>query len=740
MDSMFDRLYEKKKWISILIFLISIIIIFSTKDSGVWAGIRWLVALCTLSFAFRPYLCLRSLKAAYGGFALSLGLGLAISFLAAWVPSALSILGFNTFTCYAAVLIPALIGHILSLTGRTFFRWNKDEAADFITGIALFSLLFAIGFYIRGIDGNIYSQTEQFMDFGFMRTIYRQEVLPPEDMWFSGESLNYYYLGQAAAVFLCRLSFVTPEYGYGLMFVTVFAGVFMMIMTIIQALLYTFEGIGRKEAFTGGLFGAIATACGSNGHYIIYGLLLPFLERLTGAELAKDFWFPDSTTFIGTKAGNDFGKHEFPAYSVVLGDLHAHVCNMLFTLPLLAILMDLVLNDLKDIKDPTDGGEEEERRYQGFTHLLLIGILLGLYKGTNYWDFPIYLTITVMMITVFEIKGRGMSLAALQNAVLKSGSVFFAGFLIMRPFEMKLNNVTEGVHLCDRHSDPMEYLTVWGPFILISLVLFGLLIREMASGKKKFREWPSSHLLVMVLIICALGLIMMPEVVYVKDIYGENYQRFNTMFKLTYQAFILFGIITGVSIPLFLRKKRLGRCYGIILVIFCLISGTYLVKSADMWLGSLVDINSRKGLSAYGNFMSDTGDYRSEQEIFEYLNSDGRKHINVLEGSGTSYSTDCKMSVFTGSNTVVGWNTHEWLWHGDWDVVSRRNAEVQSFYESGDMDLCRQFLGRYDIDYVYIGPSEMSKYAIDMSGFAPLADDMMTDSCGNILLVYDSGE
>ena len=38
------------------------------------------------------------------------------------------------------------------------------------------------------------------------------------------------------------------------------------------------------------------------------------------------------------------------------------------------------------------------------------------------------------------------------------------------------------------------------------------------------------------------GLALLPEIVYVKDIYSGSYKRANTMFKLTYQAFIMFGI------------------------------------------------------------------------------------------------------------------------------------------------------------------------------------------------------
>ncbi|MFQ7627828.1 MAG: DUF2298 domain-containing protein [Blautia wexlerae] len=47
----------------------------------------------------------------------------------------------------------------------------------------------------------------------------------------------------------------------------------------------------------------------------------------------------------------------------------------------------------------------------------------------------------------------------------------------------------------------------------------------------------------LVLVLCAMGLIFIPEIVYVRDIYEKTAPRANTMFKLTYQAYIMFGIM-----------------------------------------------------------------------------------------------------------------------------------------------------------------------------------------------------
>ena len=49
-----------------------------------------------------------------------------------------------------------------------------------------------------------------------------------------------------------------------------------------------------------------------------------------------------------------------------------------------------------------------------------------------------------------------------------------------------------------------------------------------------------------------------------RDIYEESYARSNTMFKLTYQAFILFGICMSYIITRFLlwKKERILQVFG----------------------------------------------------------------------------------------------------------------------------------------------------------------------------------
>ena len=69
-----------------------------------------------------------------------------------------------------------------------------------------------------------------------------------------------------------------------------------------------------------------------------------------------------------------------------------------------------------------------------------------------------------------------------------------------------------------------------------------------------------------------------------------------------------------------------------------------------------------------------------------------------------------RISANTGLPTVLGWGVHEWLWHGTYDVVPPRAADVQLIYETSDLTITKGIIQKYHISYVYIGSMERQKY------------------------------
>lgn len=718
--------------------------------------LKWLILLFLISWFMRPYLRVRNLALWDAGFALSLGIGTALSFFTSWILSALGLFPFDEH-CLLWVIVLILLPALALVAKKCVASDSKQSLPDalkslwddmrqnarrdlkpFLCGFALFTLLFALAVWMRGFKPELSCQTEQYMDFGFVKTIYRQRCAVPEDIWFSGNVLNYYYLGQACTAFLCRLSCVSPRYGYPLMLSTLFAGMGAMVFTLAGAILTAFFARtdaekGADASFKrnriaktfGALLALLATTFAGNGHYLYYGILIPIAEKITGRTLTYregGYFFPDSTVYIGNYPDMpDKGKNEFMAYSVILGDLHAHMINLLFVVPLLAIAVDYALDDeAKSFKDRLP-----DSRY------VLIAVLLALFMGCNYWDFPIYYVIAGALILFHDLavyKDKVHPLRIVGEVLLKGALIIGVAKLLARPFEAGFTKMASEICLCKNHTPFYKFALLWGiPVVLCGLLLLYLFVSrqraadgasiDRAAGKDPADVLPL--LILIVLISCATGLILVPEVIFVKDIYGDEYARFNTMFKLTYQAFWLFGITLGIAAGIYVKGRK--KLLTIITAVPVILLSTYLFCGAKQFMGNLLHPAEREGIDAL-DFLTRDADLYAEMNAIYFLDEDPREHVRILEVSGESYSTDCKLSAMSGACTYVGWNVHEWMWRGGWDIVGERAGEVRWFYECGDPVWCKDFLNLHAIDYVFAGPREYTKYAINEAGFAQLGE------------------
>ncbi|MCX6794181.1 MAG: DUF2298 domain-containing protein [Candidatus Gottesmanbacteria bacterium] len=87
---------------------------------------------------------------------------------------------------------------------------------------------------------------------------------------------------------------------------------------------------------------------------------------------------------------------------------------------------------------------------------------------------------------------------------------------------------------------------LWGFFIYCGLWV----LREIRG----IREKNNNAFLLIIFFFFSIALIIFPEFFYFKDIYPMHF-RSNTMFKLGYQAFIMFSIVSGYTIVKYFRNK-----------------------------------------------------------------------------------------------------------------------------------------------------------------------------------------
>lgn len=661
------------------------------------------------------------------GYLFSKALGIAVSSYAVWFLSCLKIARIDALGCWSVVLGCGLVVSFLfykkarlSLTG---FR-QGDALSWILTGESLF--LFSLSFwtYLRGFNAKI-EGLEKFMDYGFVNSILRSGFVPPKDMWFAGESINYYYFGQYVSAFITRLSGIKSEIAYNLMMATLFAFSMALCFAIVTNLLKG-KGLKNTPAIVGGLVGSSLVSLGGNLHSFIYGTL----SKLTSK--GGSYWFPDATRYIGyNPETKDKTIHEFPVYSFVVSDLHAHVINMIFVLALLGVLIAI----FRKLQFRADSGWQANSPVDEvfFPELLLPGFLIGIFQMSNFWDFPIYLTVTLFTLLCAGIRQFGFTRKMLWTAAARFFFVVAASLVFAFPFNQTFEKVSTNIRLAQDHSLPYQLLVLWGYQLVIAVIfLIMILFTEQnliwRSAKKKEREkirgeltliarirnilerFTIEDVFTVILFVSAMGLVLIPELVYVEDIYSGEHKRANTMFKLTYQAFIMFGLACGY---VFIRIRQMAekgwkRTTAIILtIIMVALPMIYPFKYAiPSWYKEL-DPKQYEGLDGLAFLKRE---YPDDYELIQWMRENIQGQPNILEANGDSYTYYGRISISTGLPTIQGWYVHEWLWRDDYNLVQARVDDVKTIYESEDLTQTIELLSKYQVQYVVIGSLEREKF------------------------------
>ncbi|MCR5295245.1 MAG: hypothetical protein K6E30_08780 [Lachnospiraceae bacterium] len=654
----------------------------------------WWSTLLFFGFGFMPLTGFIFKNAEDRGWIFSKAMGLFLTAVFFWWLNVFRIAAFTQRNCLtaAALLLGLNAAGLVLSSRRPDFAGVNVRLLLFEEGA--FSLLFFLWVWIIGFRPEAYG-TEKFMDYGFMTSALRSAYMPFADSWYGGTPVNYYYGGQFIAAFLTRFSGVTAGEGYNLMRASVAAFSALLPFSLVCQLL--FDRFGRGfEAVSGGILAGLFTAFCGSFHYVIYGIIKPIAARLRGETY--NYWFPDSTRYIGYDPDlPDKTIHEFPAYSTVLGDLHAHYVNIIFVLTAAAIAYAYMQRIAR---------KEGRRGRLAFEilspEILLIGLFTGLFRWTNFWDFPIYFVVCGSLVFFINLRHTGFDKRAF--ALLMGGqalTAFLAGCLSSLPFTMSFDQISSKIGLTHSHTLPYQFAILWGLPIFIFLIYLSLLLFE----RKRFAV---PDLAVLLMGLCALGLILMPEFIYVKDIYTAEHYRANTMFKLTYQAFILFGMVMGYTLVRLLRtREALFRGLALAGGFLLLLTSGYTVKAVGAWFGNIFDLSLR--VSTDASVFVSTRFYR-DYEAVNWLNSNVEGQPVILEAPGDSYSDYGRISVATGLPTVLGWYVHEWLWRGDTAALNERREDIEKIYTSLDENEVRALLKKYDVSYIYIGTLEREKY------------------------------
>lgn len=551
-------------------------------------------------------------------------------------------------------------------------------------------VLFLIGFlaltFIRSFHPHILD-LEKFMDAGLMVSYIKSPILPLEDMWLAGENFNYYTFGHfmgAVATQFWRLP-VSLSYNIllGLIAGLLFMQVFSMVVSLVAA---TNQRASMKALIASGLVGILLVVIGGNGHAVWY------LVKNGGF---KGYWYPDATRFI------DRTIHEFPSYSFIVSDLHAHVWSLPIVL-LTIMAIGFWLAELFIVK-------KQKLQSYWWQTAAIVGLLLGVLVMTSSWDAAIYSLLLGVIGILLLIMNRkifprlALSAFIIVIMMLAGSSMWWLNF----------ESISEGVRVAQEHSPLWQILVLWGPHVMTSILALVVMFRLLWQAKLQ-QSW---LILLIGLVVTAFCLLVLPELIYVKDIY-PNHPRANTMFKLTFQAFTIMGIVIAwlagwvQSAKISVRIAWPMRVWLLIVLISVLLYPYFGYRDYYDRLSKYQGLDGTQWLAEQhpDDFMA-----------IEWLNSTVEGRPVIAEAVGESYTTFARVSTFTGLPTILGWRVHEWLWRGGFEIPGKRTEEVKQIYEDPLAEETATVLNQYQVRFIFVGDKEREAYtAINEAGLRSL--------------------
>lgn len=575
------------------------------------------------------------------------------------------VLGWVPWALAALHLLPFAMASLAGLAVLVALRFRSATPAPDLRGAAALALAFAALFWLglaQRLGQADLSGLEKFTDMGFLAAAMRADYMPPLDAWYAGETVNYYYVGQAMAAAWGLLAGTGPDRAYQIAMAALFAlsglGVWHLATTLARP-------AGPRAAPALGALAAGLTLYGGNFHSVLYTWFRGWMPATN-----PEFYFPDSTRFVGFDPDvADKGFTEFIAYAFAVGDLHAHVAAIpVFLFGVMVLLAFLARGLAGKAPDPVQ--------------VAAFGWILGLSAIINSWDVAV-----LGLLGLFAVL-RLARREALDDLGVACVIVVVAAFLTAAPFLGWFTPFASGIVPAPNRTPLWQLLVLYGHAIA-PVLLFGVLLWKVPALR--------GQVAIGLLWIGALALILVPEGVIVRDIYGLDYARANTMFKLTFRAQTLIIVASVAVLGLALAAGR--RWWpGALVAALPLVS---ILAYAPHIAHPPSTIRSLEGLAFLG-------DERALVEAARALPLQPGEAL--IEASGPAFGETARVSAMTGQPAVVGWAAHQWLWRNDGERPNQRAAQVERFYTATDDATRCAVVRRFNIRYAVLGQVESRQY------------------------------
>lgn len=225
---------------------------------------------------------------------------------------------------------------------------------------------------------------------------------------------------------------------------------------------------------------------------------------------------------------------------------------------------------------------------------------------------------------------------------------------------------------------------------------------EQPEGQEPSRE---SSQFASLMIFMALALTLSVEFIYLRDSFGV---RMNTVFKFYYQAWVLMGCASAYAIYWILNEGK--RMFGNASRIVFSLSAVLLIVASLVYplMAGFSRVNGFEGLPNLDGTSVLAQNNPDDWAAINWLQQNAEGTPVILEAPGKSYNYEGRISAFTGFPTVLGWALHEAQWRGNYDEQAKREPDIATIYSTKDAGEALDLLHKWGVDYLIIGPAEMS--------------------------------
>ncbi len=412
----------------------------------------------------------------------------------------------------------------------------------------LFLSFFLLDLFIRLANPDLWHPSkggERPMNMAQLNAVLRSTIFPPYDAWFAGGYINYYYFGNVIVGTPVKLLGIVPSIAFNFILPTLFAIVatsaFSIGYNLLKPRLPDPERWSLKTEPRALLTGFSASAAmvllgnlgvvrlfvlgfqrnaapggvieGANLFEKIWWTLKGFFLTLGGLNLpyaSGDWYWFASRIFPWSELYPHDTFYEFPAFSFLYSDLHAHVIAYMLTLLVIAWIISLLASKAK-------WGSRLDAALGFFLGALVIGSL----KPTNTWDFYTYFVfglVGLFYATVRHGEAGWVSSKAPQWArrlLLAGGATLLAAGLAMlffQPFTHWFGQAYSSISAWRGLRTPLTtYLIQWGMLLFFIVAWMAWETRQWlaetpVSALRKLRPYREVIFAALIIVLLVLAI------------------------------------------------------------------------------------------------------------------------------------------------------------------------------------------------------------------------------------------